>query len=132
MKRELRFTPSARDTLAALEADRWKAALLRQVRKTHGLLETRHPALQTHTGRSLKTQGGGDVFEAYVQQHTPAAFRVFFCYDPDWTAGRRRIAVITILAITLHAWKRLLRCPVRLRRPGRLAMTPLASGLSEQ
>jgi len=36
------------------------------------------------------------------------------------------------VANALHAWKRLLRCPVRLRRPGRLAMTPLASGLSEQ
>jgi len=104
MKRELRFTPSARDTLAAIEADPSKAALLRQVRKTLGLLETnlRHPSLQTHKFRSLRAPDGGDVFEAYVQQHTPAAFRIFFCYGPDRTEGRRRIAVITILAITPH------------------------------
>jgi hypothetical protein len=104
MRRELRFTPSAREALTALEADRASASVLRQVRKTLGLLETnlRHPSLQTHKFRSLKAPDGGDVFEAYVQQHTPAAFRVFFCYGPDRTEGRRRIAVLTILAITSH------------------------------
>ena len=102
MKRELRFTPSARAALAAPETDRAAAAVLRQVRKTLGLLETnlRHPSLQTHKFRSLTAPDGGDVLEAYVQRHTPAAFRVFFCYGPDRTEGRRRIAVLTILAIT--------------------------------
>jgi len=104
MRRELRFTPAAREALAAIERDRAAVALLRQVRKTLGLLETnlRHPSLQTHKFTSFKAPGGADVFEAYVQQNTPAAFRVFFCYGPDRTEGRRRIAVITILAITPH------------------------------
>lgn len=104
MRRELRFTPSAREALAALEADRAATEVLRQVRKTLALLETnlRHPSLQTHKFRSLRAPDGGDVFEAYVQQHTPAAFRVFFCYGPDRKEGRRRVAVLTILAITPH------------------------------
>lgn len=104
MTRELRFTPSARDALAAIERDPAGAGLLRQVRKTLGLLETnpRHPSLQTHKFRSLMGLNGEEVFEAYVQQHAPVAFRVFFHYGPDRKEGRRRVAVLTILAITTH------------------------------
>jgi hypothetical protein len=104
MKGQLRLTPSAREALAALEADRANLDVLRQVRRTLGLLEAdlRHPSLQTHTFRSLKASDGGDVFEAYVQRRTPAAFRVFFCYGPDRKEGRRRIPVLTILAVTPH------------------------------
>ncbi len=104
MRRELRFTPAAREALESLLRSRSSTGLLRQVRKTLGLLETnlRHPSLQTHKFRSLKAPDGGDVFEAYVQQDTPAAFRVFFCYGPDRKEGRRRVAVLTIIAITPH------------------------------
>jgi hypothetical protein len=78
--------------------------VLGQGRKTLGRLETnlRHPWLQTYKFQSLKAPDGGDLFEAYVQQHAPAAFRVFFCYGPDRMEGRRRVAVLTILAITSH------------------------------
>jgi hypothetical protein len=104
MKRELRLTPSVREALAALEREPASAGVLRQVRKTLGLLETdpRHPSLQTHKYRSLKGPNGEEIFEAYVQQHTPAAFRIFFFYGPDRLAGRRRIPVLTIVAITPH------------------------------
>jgi hypothetical protein len=104
MTRELRFTASARAALAALECDPGGAGLLRQVRKTLGLLETnlRHPSLQAHRFRSLMGPNGEAVFEAYVQQHAPAAFRVFFHYGPDRREGRRRVAVLTILAVTPH------------------------------
>jgi hypothetical protein len=104
MTRELRFTPSARKALESLERDPASAGLLRQVRKTLGLLETnvRHPSLQTHKFRSLTGPNGEDVSEAYVQQHSPAAHRVFFVYGPDRKKGRHRVAVLTILAITPH------------------------------
>ena len=104
MTRELRFTPTAREALASLERDRASAGVLRQVRKTLGLLETnlRHPSLQTHKFRSLAGPDGGEVFEAYIQQHSPAAFRVFFVYGPDRREGRRRVPVLTIVAITAH------------------------------
>ena len=61
------------------------------------LLETnpRHPGLNTHKFSSLKGPGGEDVFEAYEENKTPAAWRVFWYYGPD----KRQI---TILAITPH------------------------------
>ena len=104
MKRELRFTPAAREALAALERGAGKAGLLKQVRKTLGLLELdlRHPSLQTHKFRSLRGPAGEEVFDAYVQLHAPAAFRVFFFYGPDRREGRRRVPVITVFAISRH------------------------------
>lgn len=74
----------------------------RQVRKTLGLLETnlRHPSLQTHKIQSLEGPDGGDVFEVCVQQNTRSAFHLFFCYVPDRKEDRRRIPVLTILAVT--------------------------------
>jgi hypothetical protein len=104
MNRELRLTPAALDTLRELERSPQQENLLKQVRKTLGLLETnpRHPSLQTHKFRSLHGLGGEEVFEAYVQNQTSAAYRIFFYYGPDRLEGKRRIPVLTIVAITPH------------------------------
>lgn len=104
MNRELRFTPEARRNLSELEKSKAKAGTLKQVRKTLGLLETnlRHPSLNTHPFRSLHGPAGEDVFEAYVQNQTPGAYRIFFMYGPDRTERKKRIAVLTIIAITPH------------------------------
>ena len=104
MTRELRFTPSAQESLRELEGDPHSANLLKQVRKTLGLLETnlRHPSLNTHKFRSLRGPDGEDVFEAYVQNQTPGAYRVFFYYGPDRIEAGRRIAALTVVAITPH------------------------------
>ena len=105
MKRELRFTPTADAQLDALEADSAQKNVLKQVRKTLGYLETnpRHPSLQTHEYHSLTKSFGVKVLEAYAQQETPAAYRVFFHYGPDeQNAKGKRIPIITIVAITSH------------------------------
>ena len=104
MNRELRLTPTALQSLRELEASPDKAGLLKQVRKTLGLLETnlRHPSLRTHKFRSLHGPNGEEVFEAYVQNRTPGAYRVFFIYGPDERDGDRKIPVLTIVAITPH------------------------------
>lgn len=104
MNRELRFTPEARRNLEAVENAPSKHGLLKQVRKTLGLLEVnlRHPSLNTHRYESLEGPHGEDVFEAYVQNQTPGAYRIFFMYGPDRVAGKRRVAVLTIIAITPH------------------------------
>lgn len=104
MNRRLQFAQAALDSLSRLEKDPQCAGLLRQVRKVLGLLETnlRHPSLSTHKFRSLRGPKGDDVFEAYVQNQTPGAYRVFFFYGPDRVEGGRRIAVLTIVAITPH------------------------------
>ncbi len=104
MNRELRFTPSAQASLRELEANPQAAGLLKQVRKTLGLLEVnlRHPSLKTHKFRSLVGPNGEEVFEAYAQNQTPGAYRVFFYYGPDRVESGRRVAVLTIIAITPH------------------------------
>lgn len=104
MTRELRFTPLAQEALRELEGDSQSLSLFKQVRKTLGLLENnlRHPSLNTHKFRSLHGPGGEEVFEAYVQNQTPGAYRVFFYYGPDRIEAGRRIAVLTILDITPH------------------------------
>jgi hypothetical protein len=68
-----------------------------KVLKTLGLMETnlRHPSLKTHKYESLSGANGEEIFEAYVENKTPAAFRVFWHYGP----GKE---IITILAITPH------------------------------
>jgi hypothetical protein len=105
MQRKLLFTKVASSQLSALEDNPSAAGLLKQVRKTLGLLETnpRAKSLQTHEIDSLTRRYGVKVFEAYVQQHTPGAYRVFWRYGDDLVGGvRGRIAVITILAIMPH------------------------------
>jgi hypothetical protein len=104
MNRELRLSPSAQASLRELEEDPQRAGLLKQVRKTLGLLEVnlRHPSLKTHKFRSLVGPEGEEVFEAYVQNQTPGAYRVFFYYGPDRVEADRRIAVLTVVAITPH------------------------------
>lgn len=76
-----------------------QAGLFKQVRKTIALLlsNPRHPGLHTHAYSSLPHpfDPAQKVFEAYVQQRTPGAYRLFWCYGP----GRQEI---TIVAITPH------------------------------
>ena len=68
-----------------------------KVLKTLALMEInlRHPSLNTHKYESLAGANGEEVFEAYVENKTPAAFRVFWHYG----TGKE---VITIVAITPH------------------------------
>jgi hypothetical protein len=105
MNRKLRFTPTANDQLTIIENDPALKGVLKQVRKTLGYLETnlRHNSLQTHEFESLTRRYGKKVFEAYAQQDTPGAYRVFWYYGPDEVdCNGKRIAIITIVAITPH------------------------------
>jgi hypothetical protein len=88
-----------------MENNRALKGILKQVRKTLGYLETdlRSKSLQTHEFESLTKRYGQKVFEAYVQQNTPVAYRVFWHYGPDEIdKNGRRIAIITVIAITPH------------------------------
>lgn len=104
MERRLRFTPTADGQLSALEDAPANAALLGQVRKALGYLEIdpHHPGLQTHEFSSLTGVNGEKVFEAYAQNNTPGAYRIFWHYGPDEIVGKKRTPVITIVAITSH------------------------------
>ena len=73
--------------------------LFKQVEKCVRLLleNPRHPGLNTHEYDSIEHphDEDGKVFEACVQNRTPGAYRLFWCYGP----GKNEI---TILAITPH------------------------------
>ncbi len=73
--------------------------LFKQVVKCVQLLQEnpRHPGLQTHEYNSIENPYDPDtkVFEAYAQNRTPGAYRVFWCYGP-------KKGEITIIAITPH------------------------------
>lgn len=73
--------------------------LFKQVVKCVGLLAAnpRHPGLQTHEYDSIENpfDPKQKVFEAYVQNRTPGAYRLFWCYGP-------KKGEITVIAITEH------------------------------
>ncbi len=94
---DLEWTDEANETYNLLKVDAAQIKRYKAVRKTIKSLakNPRHPSLQTHEFRSLKRPKGEKVFEAYAEQRTPAAYRVFWYYGPSR-------GVITILAITSH------------------------------
>ena len=93
----LLFTDEARRNLEELERDKSLTKRLKAVRRTLGLLESnpRYPSLRTHKFHSLTGPRGEEIFEAYAEHQTPAAYRVFWYYGPAKSH-------ITILAITPH------------------------------
>ena len=104
MRRMIKFTPTADAQYAVLENSPSHAVLHEQVRKAIGYLEIDplHPSLHTHEFTSLSGAKGEKVFEAYAQNKTPGAYRIFWYYGPDEIKGKKRTAVITIIAITRH------------------------------
>ncbi len=95
MSFKLAFTREAASALKKLEAA--NDPKLRKVRKALGLLETnpRHPSLATHEFDSLSGPAGEKVFEAYAENQTPGAWRIFWYYGPS-------PGMIRILNITPH------------------------------
>ena len=115
MSFELQFTPTAEETYSsfkdaaeqALESrkksKKAKASkqegLFKQVYKALELLANnpRHPGLQTHEYDVIQNPHNPKekIFEAYAQNRTPGAYRIFWCYGP----GKNQL---TIIAITSH------------------------------
>ena len=73
--------------------------LLKQIDKTlrHLAANPKHPGLNTHKYDSIRDPSGKnrEVFEAYAQNDTPSAYRVFWHYGPNR-------GDITIVGITPH------------------------------
>lgn len=94
---KLLFTDQASDQLDSLQKDKGLQKRHKAVCKALAYLETnpKHSSLNTHKFSSLEGPNGEDVFEAYAENNTPAAYRIFWFYGP----GK---GVITIMAITPH------------------------------
>jgi hypothetical protein len=107
LEAEAQFTSLARAAEKAGETRRktgeTKASrpegLFKQVHKCLQLLSTnpRHAGLAAQEYRSLERpyDAKQKVSEAYVQNKTPSAYRLFWCYGP----GHKQI---TVIAITSH------------------------------
>lgn len=93
----LLFTDEASDVLDKLERNRASLKIFKSVRKCLGYLETnpRYPGLKTHKFTSFKGPDDQEIFEAYAQNNTPEAYRIFWYYGPNKQQ-------ITILTITPH------------------------------
>ena len=94
---DLKFTQEADANLRELEQNRSFEKRVKAVRKALRFLETnpRHPSLNTHKYSSLVGRNGEESFEAYAENNTPTAYRIFWHYGPQKN-------VITIIAITPH------------------------------
>lgn len=105
MRCELRFKPAANEEYDKLKSGTALKGILKQVNKTLGYLETnlKSKSLQTHEFESLTKRYGIKIFEAYTQQNTPSAYRVFWHYGPDEIDEKgNRTPIITIVGITSH------------------------------
>jgi hypothetical protein len=103
---EIFLTQEAKSQLARLKTDKGLEKRYKAVKKAIKFLASnpRHKSLKTHEFTSLpecsrqaglKGPNGEKIFEAYAEQSTPAAYRIFWCYGPDKNQ-------ITIIAITPH------------------------------
>ncbi|MEK6731537.1 MAG: hypothetical protein AABY34_05105 [Pseudomonadota bacterium] len=94
---KLQFTNTARAQLEALHKNKSLRKRVKAVLKTLAYLEAnpRHPGLNTHKYTAIIGPEGEDIFEAYAENNTPAAYRIF------WYYGSKK-KQITIVAITPH------------------------------
>jgi hypothetical protein len=94
-------TNAADQQLADLAADAGLARQLKAVQKALGILQInpRHPGLSAHPMVGQTCPHNSTLFVAYAQNNTPAAYRIFFCYQPVPPAVRNTILII---AITPH------------------------------
>lgn len=58
----------------------------------------RHPGLHSHPYESFPVDRDVKVWDSYVENNTPSAWRIFWRYGPDEPDSK----VITVLAITPH------------------------------
>lgn len=81
---ELLFHPDAINALKTLEEDAGLARQHKAVIKALDFLKEnpRYPGLNAHSMTGVSCPHGDVLFTAYAQNNTPAAMRIFFCYQP--------------------------------------------------
>jgi hypothetical protein len=93
----LHFANEAKGQWLELEQNPALAKRHKSVRAALGKLQLnpRHPGLNTHKYVTKHGPDNEPIFEAYAENNTPGAYRIFWHYGP----GKD---VITIIAITPH------------------------------
>jgi hypothetical protein len=89
------YTEEAGSILDDLEKNKALERKLKKVRKALRLLSDvgpSHPGLRSHKYSSVTGPGGEDVWESYIENNTPSAWRLFWIYGP----GADEITVVTL------------------------------------
>ena len=90
----LAYTDEARSIITDLAKPK-HADTLKKVKKTLRLLRdvgTSHPGLNSHKYQSMTGPTGEDVWESYVENRTPGAWRIWWTYGPNPDA----ITIVTL------------------------------------
>lgn len=102
---QLRFTDDAMETLQRLQdGGRTTEVKLKKVRKALGLLQhdPRYPGLHSHEYESFPGHEREKIWDSYVENRTPGAWRIYWQYGPDEKNGDDAVPVITVLVIGPH------------------------------
>lgn len=91
---ELVFTHEAQTVLESLgkPAYRTKNAKVRKALRLLRDVGPGHPGLNSHKYHSLTGPNGEDVWESYVDNRTPSAWRIWWVYGP----GSGTITIVTV------------------------------------
>lgn len=91
----LSFTKKSKQQFEALDQPSSQVRF-KKVRKTLGLLERdpKYNGLNSHKYHSISGTNGEEVWESYVENKTPSAWRVFWHYGP----GDGDITIVSIAA----------------------------------
>ncbi|ROR80035.1 hypothetical protein SAMN06295974_1930 [Plantibacter flavus] len=93
---ELKFTREADAQVQALNTPAQQKKLRKVQRALARLeLDPRYPSLHSHKYSSLSGSQGEEVWDSYVENHTPGAWRIFWHYGPGSNT-------ITVVSITPH------------------------------
>ena len=100
---ELKYTKEAQEQFEKLRQDKSLQKRFKAVVKSLRFLADNpsHPSLKTHKYDSLVGPKGVEVFEAYAENKTSAAYRIFWCYYPPKNP-EAETGTITIITITTH------------------------------
>ena len=96
---EFVWSPQAEELLKQLNADRSLLQHAKAVQKALRFLRDpgpSYPSLNVHKWDDDPCPHGGELKEAYAENNTPAAWRIFFCLTPN------KVRTLTIVAITRH------------------------------
>ncbi len=82
---QLLYTREAEKVLNDLRTKKQYATKLRKIQKALRLLQDagpRHPGLHSHDYKSVPGPGGEPLWESYVENKTPSAWRIWWIYGP--------------------------------------------------
>ena len=102
---KLKISPEAETQYQALvSGGNATAAKLKKVQRALARLEAdpRYPGLHSHQYENFPGLPNEKIWDSYVENKTPSAWRIFWMYGPNETVDGKEVPVITVVAITPH------------------------------